>query len=1395
MVGFGKSLRMARRSGWEGGYLDYETLKLLLSQIEAVYEEEAHRASNNQYDFVDAQSSRRRRNRIVAGRDYRNDLFLESDSEAAFASLNEDDNEQSNNINSQNDMFLAEEAVPKSFTLSYSHEATSSEEEEDLRVNGCGGSHVVPSIFAKRPWSSQGTADNTTKIAGSEQASANPNKTSSQETRNINNRRHSTRDEEEDNFAFVHHEQQTSFLLASDPDAATAITPRSSGYSQQPQHFATTEKSSLLPPATPVPHGSSLYTLSESLTPPASSFRHNNNHRQRHASVSSSAPAVPSLNGRASSINARKAAKKLEHERAKARMRRRDYKRKLRKLRESRERKVPTYLRVAHGKARAITERFLGLLRAETEKVLLFAQSRLGELADTAGSLRFPSFDDDHFHGQQKVEIRGTQYDYTLSDGGMHPSASSSSDDEQQQGGIGLTGVFPWSDSDDDRDNEHRVTLSAISRSDETAAHSLMSSVRTPRFGGSKKTTATTATNMVRRKISHFADIRNNRPVFQRNDHILGEDMLFLSAVEEADGYTAVAAELLHVLRFICVNLIAVRKICRKHDRLLMNRMLGGYYHRTQWFENGHLGDSRTLGGLLVHASNDVFEAHPAMIGQMNHFKLVGIYDTKIQKLANSRTVQVISSCLALALSEYEVGRSRADALTKLNSSTARTPQRPRGRFGGGILPDESEDFTHSGLDSDCDSEGPPSTESTMSITRLRFAVCSIFSLREAARYKYDHYEAYLSRSSLAYTGQQVVGEGLDGCARRTLDFIVSYDPDGVLLHDPRILFEGLQEGKWTKRRLNRVMNSTLAASTIAESSAFTHKSGFPLSKEEYRVLNAVSLNPDSKATDGNFNIFLKRVTGESDPSLTPEITSESLQLNYLSCFLFTATYFVAHPTSLVFARAVNVASAKSALINGAPNLSALVCTAIHCWYISHEIAVNRFPRKSVRSMKWFFAFAAFMGWCGNAIIFLAVERNSFFIAVLGRLTIGFSFTEILNRQLLCVCLPSLMVKESARLTKYKIAGLISGLLCGTMTQTMNLGVRGVQITSSLLSLLWFVHLIRICRGFKCLATYELREGQQPLTRVLKVESDNANAGMADTESVESPSVLQQSSDDSSQDGMNSLKAAYGSKESIRLDLNLGERSLLSETETHEAMLHHAFGYRLVLSVAKLKKLVMFHPGIPVALILVTFTIWGWEVLFSATPIVVSRYFQWSYVRGGAFLCWLGLLVLPTHLVSSHVAHRFEERTVLKRSICIVATGFFGLINWMSIYSLSGRVPLLFSDMDGKETAQYDWRIGILQYLIGASVAFVGLISLNGASLSLLSKVSPHRQKSAVINIGTVITLLSLFARILADGQILLVDLSNMLINTDLVNALAIPTTFVCVCLLFMVKRSFYYLL
>eukprot|EP00957_Ditylum_brightwellii_P036147 2738910-Ditylum_brightwellii.AAC.1 len=118
MVGFSSSLRMSRRRGWESAYLNYESLKLLLTQIEAVYEDgAAYSTISSSIGGGAAIGGGRRRKRRKEGsvsafggefgllgedengnggddigvgneqskdRDYRDDIFLVSDSDVAF---------------------------------------------------------------------------------------------------------------------------------------------------------------------------------------------------------------------------------------------------------------------------------------------------------------------------------------------------------------------------------------------------------------------------------------------------------------------------------------------------------------------------------------------------------------------------------------------------------------------------------------------------------------------------------------------------------------------------------------------------------------------------------------------------------------------------------------------------------------------------------------------------------------------------------------------------------------------------------------------------------------------------------------------------------------------------------------------------------------------------------------------------------------------------------------------------------------------------------------------------------------------------------------------------------------------------------------------------------------
>jgi hypothetical protein len=905
MVGFGSSLRMARRSGWEGAYLDYETLKLLLSQIEAVYEEEGHRQHHRTNVFLhDDEVNPNTTNNDGNGnprskrKDFRVDLFLESDSDAAYASVEEEERQPLSPVSSPED--LEQQQVlhrsgggttqAKPFTLSYSHEATSSE--EGSMEGGCG-------VGVTQSLSSWATWDKNAVSADKMDAEPKDSKKKPKKRRVS-----PTLEDDDDNFYVkpFNHAATDTFFLAGNEESSQSES-QSNSILNAPMRTWANESASLLPPGTPSHPVSALYSFQASngsITPPRgvpAIFENDFNAYEGHMSSSGGPPMLPSLD------------KHHVAERKRDRLVRRRKRKDLKAKRRQRERKVPRYIRVAHSKARAITERFLGLLRAETEKVMLFAQARLGELADTAGSLRFPSFDDGDYGNKSRSgsDKRGAgSYEYPLSDGGRHPSASSSDDD-----GAGGRGQFPWSDSSDEdsRVSEQLPKLPNVysmgGLSDDTDGRTNRTRRGTTHLKMDLKRTSnpeikdSETLKAVQRQIAHFADLRNDRPVFQRNEQILNEDMLLLSAVEEADGFTAVAVELMHVLRFICVNLIAVRKICRKHDRLLMNRMLGGYYHRTKTRGAGgdysHFEDAKTLGGLVARVSGDIYEAHPALIGQMNHFKLVGVYDKKIQKMANSRTVQVISSCLALALAESEVTQSRADALTNLNStSSLKTPKRSGNAFASRSPESAARAFfrTPGTLESDDEGdEGLPSTASSVSLTRLRFSVTSIFALREAARYKVDLYGTYLSRSVLAFTGQPVVGEGLDGCSRESLDFIVAYNPDAALLLDCDVLFDGLQRGHWMRVPVGDLMISALAAA-LTPGSVQSDVAPRIFTSEELAVSNAVSVVPESKNMALSFLLKgrLRNTWTERSSLAISEAPLVALRLNRMTYFLFTVS-------------------------------------------------------------------------------------------------------------------------------------------------------------------------------------------------------------------------------------------------------------------------------------------------------------------------------------------------------------------------------------------------------------------------------------------------------------------------------------------------------------------------
>ena len=138
----------------------------------------------------------------------------------------------------------------------------------------------------------------------------------------------------------------------------------------------------------------------------------------------------------------------------------------------------------------------------------------------------------------------------------------------------------------------------------------------------------------------------------------------------------------------------------------------------------------------------------------------------------------------------------------------------------------------------------------------------------------------------VAFTGRAVVGEGLDGCSRETLDFLVDYNPDSALLLDPASLNDGLKQGLWSKRSISSVMASSLAVATtpVDLPRALIAKS---LYQQERKVKQAVNLLPQITLLD-----FLKERGGRRAASAVAILESDCfrsvLRCNRASHFLYT---------------------------------------------------------------------------------------------------------------------------------------------------------------------------------------------------------------------------------------------------------------------------------------------------------------------------------------------------------------------------------------------------------------------------------------------------------------------------------------------------------------------------
>ena len=196
------------------------------------------------------------------------------------------------------------------------------------------------------------------------------------------------------------------------------------------------------------------------------------------------------------------------------------------------------------------SEHFLRTLRKQVEKVSLFALSRQGELADAVGSLRFNPYLD----GSEKEESPIKRMPSNLST----TENLTIRHDSKAKGGYGSISMH--SDSSDDNDIANNVLSDELSFLLPQISHQTRRNMNgsIPRPRESLETSP-------RPMFSGRAVFKPKYRGFEESQHLdqpletgegLGPDPDSLVGSSPLDPYTAVGVELLHLLRYVCINAV-----------------------------------------------------------------------------------------------------------------------------------------------------------------------------------------------------------------------------------------------------------------------------------------------------------------------------------------------------------------------------------------------------------------------------------------------------------------------------------------------------------------------------------------------------------------------------------------------------------------------------------------------------------------------------------------------------------------------------------------------------------------------------------------------------------------------------------------------------------------------
>jgi hypothetical protein len=151
-----------------------------------------------------------------------------------------------------------------------------------------------------------------------------------------------------------------------------------------------------------------------------------------------------------------------------------------------------------------------------------------------------------------------------------------------------------------------------------------------------------------------------------------------------------------------------------------------------------------------------------------------------------------------------------------------------------------------------------------------------------------------------------------------------------------------------------------------------------------------------------------------------------------------------------------------------------------------------------------------------------------------------------------------------------------------------------------------------------------------------------------------------------------------------------------------------------------------------------------------------------------------------------------SERAIMKTSLRMARYGLIMMINYESLFAFVMSIYNGSPKNESPTRYHYDEFIGAPQYLVSFAVVFWSMVTLESATITLLSKVisSPRQVKKYAIDTSFVVTFESVVARVIGDLMVYAFDVSFK----DIINCIAFALILAFTAGIYVVRRHFFFL-